>query len=366
MAFTAAELASIANSALDYYLNKGETFKQSIQQKPLLDIMERKRKTFPGGKGDISLGIKGTYGAGGTNDTLAGFTHNDTVAFYTPSNVDRANFPWREHHLGLTLTHTELKIDGISVVDTNGAETRNHSKREMTMLVNLLNDKMEDLGEQYARSMNTLLWGDGTADAKALAGLRSIVVDIPTLGTVGGIDASVASKSWWRNRARTAAFAGDASFDATYGGNKVTSSPTNGGALLQVLQFEHRQLRRYGGKPDVFLAGSDFIDAAEIEMRANGYYNQDGMSGRQEGAVGDLFFKGVPIRYDPELDDLGRSKFGYWFDSRHIALMAMQDEWRRQHTPARPADQFVLYRSLTCTGQMITQQRNSSLVIEIN
>jgi hypothetical protein len=159
MAFTAGELTNIANASLDYFLNKGDTFKQTLQNKPLLSFMEKGAKSFPGGKGDISLAIKGVYGAGGTNDGVAGFTHNDTVNFYTPANIDRVKYPWREHHIGLTLTHTELKIDGLSVVDTDGKETSAHSQREMHVLVNLLEDKLEDFGEQYSRSMNKLLWG---------------------------------------------------------------------------------------------------------------------------------------------------------------------------------------------------------------
>ena len=45
--------------------------------------------------------------------------------------------------------------------------------------------------------------------------------------------------------------------------------------------------------------------------------------------------------------------------------MAMEDEWRKDHTPARPANQFVLYRSITCTGQMVATQLNCQGVYEI-
>jgi hypothetical protein len=321
--------------------------------------MEKGAKSFPGGKGDISLAIKGVYGAGGTNDGVAGFTHNDTVTFYTPANIDRVKYPWREHHIGLTLTHTELKIDGLSVVDTDGKETSAHSQREMHVLVNLLEDKLDDFGEQYSRTMNKLLWGDGTGDAKALAGIRSVIVANPTTGSVGGKDRSIAGNAYWRNRARTAAHAGAG------GTGAVTSSPANGGALIQVLQIEKRQLVRFGGNPTKFLAGSDFIGAMEVEMRANGYYSQNGFRGKQDGAMGNLSFDGVDIEYDPTLDDLGFQKRAYWYDPKHIYLMKMSNEWRRQHSPARPPNQFVLYRSLTCTGQVVAQQCNSALVIDI-
>lgn len=351
MAFTAAELASIANAALDYYHQRPELFYQSIQDKPFLTAMERGARTFPGGKGDISVGVKGKFGAGGTNDTLVGYTHDDTVNFYTPSNIERANFPWREHHIGMTMTHTELKIDGISVEDTNGENTVEHTRRELTVLVNILEDKIADMDEQYARSMNTLLWGDGTADAKGLAGIRSMITDDPTTGTVGGIDRATAT--WWRNRALT-------------GANAVTSAATDGGVLYQALQREYRQLVRYGGRPRLFLAGSDFCDAMETEMRANGYYSDRGFSQGGEVSVGTIRVMGTPLRYDPTLDDLGKEKFGYWIDTNNVYLMTMQQEWRKQHTPARPPNQFVLYRSLTSTGQLIARQLNSSGVYEIN
>lgn len=349
MAFTAGELTNIANAALDFYFEKGKTFKQTIQSKPLVSKMEGKAKTFPGGKGDISIGIKGVYGAGGTNDSLAGYTHDDTLNFYTPANMQRANYTWREMHIGMTMTHTELKIDGLSVSDTqgNGGVSR-HSNREMTVLANLLEDKLEDLGEQYARSMNNLLWGDGTADAKAMAGIESIIVDAPATGTIGGINA--ATYDWWRNRSVLG----------------TSSAATNGGVFMQVLQSEVRQLRRYGKGPDLILAGSDAIEALETEMRANGYYSQSGFSGGGDITVGQMKVGGVGnVIYDPWLDDNSKSKYLYMIDTSAIFLEKMSNEWRKNHTPARPSNQFVLNRSITSTGQLCCSQRNTSGVYTI-
>lgn len=348
MAFSGPELASIANASLDYYFEKGKTFKQSLENKPLIAALEKKAKTFSGGKGNISLGIKGNYGDGSGDDILKGYTHDDQVVFYTPANIQRANFAWRETHIGLTLTNTELKIDGLSLVNTSqGMNTSQHTGREMHVLVDLLEDKIEDLGEQYLRGLNDMFWLDGTADAKGFAGITSIIVDAPATGTVGGIDRAV--DVWWRNRAQLA----------------IASSPANGGVLAQVLQNEYRQLRRFGGNPDLFLAGSDFIDALEIEMRANGYYSDSGFTGGGDMAVGGIKFKGVNIMYDPWLDNNTKAKYGYWLDSKNIALHKMQSEWRRIHDPARPVDQFVVHRSITSTGQICASQCNSSGVYSI-
>jgi hypothetical protein len=125
VAFTAAELDNIAVAALDFYFNKGDKFPQTIQTKPMTDAFLSGAKTFPGGKGNISLAVKGAYGNAGVNDTLKGYTHDDQVVFYTPANLKRANYAWKEMHIGLTMTHTELKIDGISVTDpgSSGSST---------------------------------------------------------------------------------------------------------------------------------------------------------------------------------------------------------------------------------------------------
>lgn len=366
MALNTQQLESIADSALDFHFDRGKVHQQTIQEKPLLKKLESSMKTFPGGKGDIKLGVKGDYGHPknrttgadvvtpvGGSDSVKGFTHDDQLKFYTPANNRRVNYPWREHHLGITLSYTELKIDGLSVVDTNGNRApSSHSDRELTVLAGIFESALEDFSEKYARDMNTLYWGDGTADTKALAGMRALITDNPASGTKGGLDTSVVT--WWRNRART-----------TASGGTITSSPTNGGALLQELQKQWRQLRRYGGRPDCFFAGSDFIDAMEVEIRANGNYSETGFTKNQDGSMGEMRFKGVPVIYDPTLDDLTLAKRAYVWDSRDIFLMGMEGEWMRRHSPARPHDYMVLYRSITSTGQLVARRLNSAGVYDI-
>jgi hypothetical protein len=367
--YTAPLLAHVATAALDWWFNKGSVFQQFIQEKPLLSMMESKAKSFPGGKGDIVVSVKGDYGntaAPGTNDKFVGYELSDTVNYYTPANLAQARWPWKEHHIGITLTHSELKTDGISVVDTNGEDTSEHSGRDDTVLVGLLEDALQDLSERYAISLNELMWTNGTADPKALAGMAALVTDAPGTGTVGGLDR--ASKTWWRNRAYTSAMGtavGGTPALAAWGGGPVTSAAANGGALITLLQKEYRQLTRYGGKPNTGFCGSDFLGAIESELRANGNYSMTGFADGKNIAVGQISYMGTDFTYDPTLDTLGKSKRCYWFDNRDIYLVKMQDEWRHQHSPARPPDKYVLYRGITSTGQMCARRLNSAAVIDI-
>ena len=91
-----------------------------------------------------------------------------------------------------------------------------------------------------------------------------------------------------------------------------------------------------------------------------------GFSNSQDISSGDIILPGgTKVQYDPTLDDLGHSKRLYWFDPKCIFLMAMEDEWRKDHTPARPYNAFVLYKSITSTGQLCASMLNSSLVLDI-
>lgn len=345
MAFTAQELANIANAALDFYM-KGPAMAQSVQKRPTLDAFKKKQKTFPGGKDSIKGNVKGVYTSGFT-----GYEHDDTVSYANPANLRQYSYPWKEIHAGISVSHTELKKDGISVVDESGA-TAQHSDAEVSRITSLLDDKLDDLSEGSARSHSNMLWRDGTQDSKAFPGILSVVTLTPTVGVKGGIDC--ATNTWWRNR-------------ALVGGSKITASAANQ-TLTRTLSTEVRQLTRYGGKPSLLPAGSAFLDALELEVREKGVYTQTGFvnNGRNDIGMADISIRGVgTFYYEPELDDLGMSKFSFFLDPDKLFLDVMEGEDMKTHSPARPAEKYVMYRGLTWTGGLVANQLNCHGVYEV-
>lgn len=346
-------LENVTNSVLDFHL-KGKANDQIKQDRPLLEMLDSSSKTFPGGKGAITIPVRASY-----QTTLAGYELSDTVAYVNPTPTKRVTFPWKEVHAGITMTLSELKADGISVVDSlDGKATSEHSQRDLVTLTGILDEKIYDMVEGYGASLNTMLWGDGTVDPKGFLGVRAFIADDPTVGIVGGINRATAGNEWWRNLTNIAA--------------PWASDPANGGFVLQALGKQLRQLRRYGGRPTKMLAGSDFLDAVEKELRANGNYTLDGFTRKSatDGGMADVSYQGIPIHYDPTLDTLVTtgpvgSKRCYVFDPRHIYLYKMDQEWMKKHSPARPYDKYVLYRAVTSTGQLVAQQLNSSGVFAI-
>lgn len=348
MPFSAAELENAANAVIQYHYNTPQVRSQTIQDKPLLQAMSAAEKEFPGGKDEITFAIKGNY-----TTTIQGFSDSDTVGYGNPSNIKRGRAPWKLIHSGIEITMHELLKAGISIDESSDGDVdraKRHSNSEKVVLADMLKDKVEDLMEGTDRGMNSMYWKDGTQDSKQVPGVRSFVLDDPTTATVVlGIDQS--SNTWWRNRASL-------SLSTASAANQV---------VVQKLQKEWRQLRRYGGRPNLVLAGSDFLDWMEQELRAKGNYTLEGWTSKKatDASLADISFKGVNFQYDPTLDDDSRSKYCYVLDTRHIFPMVIEGESMKKHSPERPANQYLFYRALTWVGGLVCDQRNAQGVYSI-
>ena len=341
------QLANIANASLDFYVNKGDVLSQVIQDKPLFNAMDKASKTFPGGKGHVDLAVKGVY-----ETTLGGYTATEEVDYDNPDHIKRVKYPWREHHIGIEVTHSELKHDGITVADNLTGETRNVSGRDKTVLVNLFKDKMEDMMEGYARGMNDLLYTDGTSNV-SMTGIQGVILDDPTVAneTVGELRTD--TNTWWQNR------------------TEIDIATTTGGQeLIDLIHQEIRQLRRYGGKPSIAVCGSDFLDRLTTELKSKGNFTQTGWTGKQDISMGEVYYQGIHFQYDPTLDDLTisgatPSKRCYIIDPSKLYLMYMDGEKMVRHSPTRPHDYYSIYRAITTTSVLCASQLNCHGVYEI-
>ncbi len=344
--FTVAQVETIANSTLDFYLERRKVEAQTLQDKPLLKAMRAAEKTFPGGKENLTGAAKFDY-----QTTIQGFENDDEVGYSNPATTKRYSYPWKLIHAGIQFSMHECAKDGISIVDTaTGKGETNHSDRELTALVNIIEEKIDDMQEGIDRGFNTMYWRDGTADAKLVPGLTSFILNDPTSATVvGGIDQSL--NTGWRNRASLGLSTADASAQV----------------VVAKLQKEWRQLRRYGGNPTLWLAGSDFIEWMEKELRAKGNYTLEGWTskGKTDAGMADISFKGNQIQYDPTLDDEGKAKYLYVLDPKTFQPWVVDGENMKKHFPARPENKYVFYRAQTWMGGLVCKKRNANGVYSI-
>lgn len=355
MAFTVDEVANINNSTLETFIDKGKVWKQDVANKPMLEAFNASAGKFVGGKENVSFAVGSAYEPGWG---LVGYSGDDQLSHINPTGTKRARFPWKEHYMGMVVTMTELKIDGIDVIE-NGTDqtTREMSGREAQALANLLDEKNDKMGESYTFSLDRLIHGDGSSDSKAIAGVRSLLLDDPDVGSTGNV--SRVSNAWWRNDAMT-----------TASGGVITSASAGGGALIIAMDKAARRRSKYknGSTKVRYFCGSDFIDAYKAELRANGQYSHTGWrDGKPDGSMEDPKHAGLPLEWDPTMDDLGRSKFCYAIDMGRtgVRLLYMDGQRMKKHNPARPYDRMVMYNGISMTGVMVAKQLNTSGVYEI-
>lgn len=334
----------IVNTTLTYFV-RGMSLAQTTEDKPLLSFLNGGSKTFPGGKDYVSTAVKGTF-MSDTAGFLTGYNEDDALTFAQAQNTLRAQYAWKEVAANLIISFTELKKDGISVSERG--KTSTHSQAELVRLTSILEERLEDFAESWKRAMNTMLWADGTQDAKQVAGVRSIVLTANAGATTGGLARN--TYAWWNN--------------LTNIGLGVSEQNQT---LTKALRHDLIQLRRYGGKPNKALCGSAFIDALMTEVQAKGLYTQEGFS-RSANDLGmdKIRMKGLgDFEYDPTLDDLALSKSCYIFDSRRIRLRPMDGEANKLYMPERPYQYMVFLKTMTWTGTLECTQLNAMEVLTI-
>lgn len=344
---TMEQLDAAADAALDYHMDRDKVFWQNEQNRPLLRDLTAAAKPFPGGKALLTERVAGEYVT-----QMEGFQFDDSVDYGNPGKLRTASYPWKLLHAGINVTHHELLMNGISVTDDLKGDTKHLAERDAIALADLFEYKMQDMTQGMAKNMDEMYWQDGTQDPLVIPGIRSLIVDVPTSAVVvGGIDQS--ANVWWQNYAAL---------------NISSSSSPSSQNLVQALQVGIRQMRRYGTPKHKAYAGGTFMNLFEQELRSKGNYTLDGWAktGSIDASVADLKFKGVEIEYTPTLDDLGLNNRCYFVDVNTIKPRVVEGEDMKKHSPARPANKYVLYRALTYVGGLTARQRNTSGVFSAN
>lgn len=340
MAIDTSVANDIANATLDFFV-RSPAMTQTTQNKPLLAALKKTQKTFPAGKTYVSEPIKGTY-MNSTAGFFAGYSEDSALTFTQAQNILQAQYAWKEVHAGLIITWTELKKDGITVGDNNS--TSDHGT-ELTRLVGLLEDRLLDYAESWARAKNAMFWADGTQDTNQVAGIQAILPD--TYGTVGGL--SQTTYPFWKHLLVTG----------------IAVSPADS-TLIETIRSTAIQLRRYGGNPNKALCGSAFMAGLRQEIQGKGSFTMTGWEKPQGIGMGSIAIPELgTFEYDPTLDDLGLSKRCYAMDMSKIRLRPMEGEDDKTLKPERPYDYMVFLKSMTWTGALESRMQNCNAIFEL-
>ena len=351
MPFTSQEIIDAGKAGLDFYL-ANKPVDQIAIDRPLLKAMQGKKKAAPGAKQFIVEQLRTRYGS-----NFQWYNGSAIVTYNKRQTLEQANYAWRSCHDGLALDEDRLAQNGIIITDDSGQS--NASQAEKIQLTNLFEEQSEVLRLGFQEQFSYQMHLDGTQSTDAIAGLDSLVSLTPTTGTVGGIDRSQAANAYWRNNVATG----------------LTTTTTTG-TILNQMEITHRNCVRNGGRPDLILAGSTFVDGYR-NFLTNTFGRMDyGPGGfkRVEGGTQVMTFQGTDVQWSPEFFELD-SRFApatpwekrcYFLNTQTITLRPLQGHDMKTRKPPRAYDRYEYYWGLTWKGALTMNRSNANAVLALS
>jgi hypothetical protein len=342
MPISAGDLAIVTKAALDDYMRNRPVDQIGTERPFIKKLMAGRKKLMPARQYAIE-NVRNGYGgnfAWSYGEAARSFNSRDTV--------EQAQFPWRVALDGFYLDWDKLFSAGIRVDPDMGSHGKlKLESNERAILYNIMEEQVESLELGFIEKLDKELHRSGASSADAIVGLDALISPTPSSGAIGGLDPS--TRSWWQN------------------GFEGTVSAAN---LKATLERQWRRCIRNGGAPDFILAGSTFIDtyAGSLTLTQNTDAGKpktvDVATGR--GSETGLFYKGVPIVWDPvfsELDTLEApastllwEKRCYFINTKHLKY---EDDGMMVYNPTPPHNVRATYTSLDLRCALKTNRRNA-------
>ena len=199
------------------------------------------------------------YAENGTSIWYSGYETWDVSA---SDVLTSANFDWKQFNVNVTMS-------GLEEMQNNG-DAAVHDWLESRI----------EVAEITAKNAvaAALFYSNTENGGKAIGGLQHLVSDLPTTGTVGGIDRS--AQSWWRNQY----------YD--FSTESVTASATT---IVHAMNEIHRRTVRGTDEVDFWVAGGTYFTYYEESMQPNQRFMT---SSRAETGFNSYAYKGGDVFYD--------------------------------------------------------------------
>ena len=345
MPISNADLTALGRVSLDEFMRNTPVDQIGVEH-PLLKKMMSKRKLFLGAKQNVTVQIRKAY-----DSNFAWAYGEAVVGFNKRDKGEQAAFPWRRAVDGFYISHDDLFSNGIKVREGERGEYK-LEQNEKVQLVNLLNENMEQFKLGFMEKLDLELHRDGTASADAVTGLDGLISLTPNAGIVGGLDRATAA--YWRNGVAT-------------GITKAT--------MKARMEEQWRRCIRNGGSPDFLLAGSAFCDwyadSVTITQNADVGSVKKIDLGTGAGVETGLYFKGVPIIWDPNFETLDAlespaipwEKRCYFINTKHIDF---RDDDMDIVKPTRPHNVLALYQMINLRLALVLKRSNAHSVLAIS
>ena len=219
-------------------------------------------------------------------------------------------------------------------------ETKQNSGREQ--IINLVKAKMEVLKLSFNNKFGDFAHSDGTGTGgNEVGGLRLLVADDPTTGTVGGINR--ASYTFWRNQL----------YDFSV--ESVTASATTIQSAMNTL---YRRCQAQSGElVDLILGGDTYFGYYENSLQANQRFNDGNMAKLGFDA---LKYKAADVVYDNKCSATRM----YFLNTKYMSYKYLGSQMFEVGEARQPHNQPVTIVPMTSIGNLtITNARVHGVMI---
>ena len=194
-----------------------------------------------------------------------------------------------------TAAEYDLKLCAVPVAVSGEDMLKNSGDAQV---LDLLEKRIDNALKTMSNQMAKAVYNDGSV-AKEIGGLRFLVADVPTTGTVGGINRATTGNEFWRNKSATATVA--------------LTKDTIGKEMHKM----YHSLCRGSDKPDLIVAGDDMYSLFEDGLTALQRYTDPKMA---DSGFATLKFKGADVICDGGQGGYCPDKHMYFLNTDYLYL----------------------------------------------
>lgn len=212
----------------------------------------------------------------------------DTINFTNPQIATAAEFAWK-------LLGAPVGISGQELLQNSGKER----------IIDLFEAKIKNAEKTLRNVMSAGVYSDGTGSSgKQLTGLKALVADDPTSGTVGGINRATSGNEFWRNYA------------------KIESTALNKDTIYGAMNAAYLGCSRGTDKPDLIVADDTLYTLYENSLVAQQRFIDSKLA---DAGFQNLKFKGADVIYDGGIGGYCPKGHMYFLNTDYIRLRPHKD-----------------------------------------
>ena len=212
----------------------------------------------------------------------------DTLTFNGPQLFTAATYDWK-------LLAAPVGASGEEILKNSGRER----------VIDLVEAKLKNAVKTLKNQMSVALYSDGTGSSgKQLTGLKVLVADDPTTGTVGGINRATSGNEFWRNQAKVSA-------------NALTTSTIKG-----EMQALYLKCSRGTDRPDLIVADDSMFTLYENSLVEQMRFTNNRLA---DAGFMNLKYKGADVIYDGGIGGACPQGHMYFLNTNYLRLRPHKD-----------------------------------------